>query len=368
MKIETFLTEKWMNDYERQALYNLTDTSSDSLSVEDLLAFDPDCLKNLSLDYGWIQGDPRLRAQILKLYANQDDDTLAVCCGALQANEMVMAMLLKPGDEVVTFSPGYQQYSSFPAWLGCSVREIALNEKDWQIDFEALEEALGPQTRLLVFASPSNPTGTHLTQKDMERIAALCRQHGVWILCDEVYRNPLDGTPSLCDLYEKGIVSGSLSKLYGLAGLRVGWIKGPAEVIEAIQTFRDYTIISAGPLSERLAAVALEHQEEILKASYAVIEKNRRCIEDWLSTTPRFSCVFFDQAPVAFLKLPEGTDSETFARALLEQTGIFLVPGSCFFMEGYARLGLGKTHDDLKGVLKKLDDFAAGWLLDHLSV
>lgn len=106
MRIEDFETEKWMNLYERQAKYNLTDTSSDAWTVQELLALEPDALQDLPLDYGWITGDPRLRKEILNLYQNQDESTLTLSCGALQGNEMVMASLLKPGDEVITFTPG----------------------------------------------------------------------------------------------------------------------------------------------------------------------------------------------------------------------------------------------------------------------
>lgn len=373
MEIKDFLTEKWMNDYERAARFNLTDTSCDALSVADLLALQPDALDNLALDYGWISGDPALRQEILSLYSSQDEDTLTTTCGALQGNEMVMAMLLGNGDHVITFTPGYQQFAEFPRWLGCDVNEIELCEEDWSLDLAALKAALKSNTRLIVFANPSNPTGTWLDEKQLAKLIDLARDQNqktgqpLWILCDEVYRDPTDKKqPAISDLYEYGVSSGSFSKLLGLAGLRLGWIKGNADLIGQINTFRDYTIISAGPLSERLGAIALQNKEKILNHTHQTVANNLEVLRKWLQQTPYFSCVLPEHGTVAFLKIPEGVSSERFARDLLEETGIFFVPGSCFQKEGYVRLGLGKTHENLAGVLENLDAWTANWL-KHLD-
>ena len=373
MKLKDFLTEKWMNNYEREARYNLTDTSCDALSMNDLLACQPDALADLPLDYGWITGDPALRQEILSLYSSQDEDTLTTTCGALQGNEMVMAMLLGDQDHVITFTPGYQQFADFPRWLGCDVSEIELCEEDWSLDLETLKAALKSNTGLIVFANPSNPTGTWLNKEQLNTLAAIAREHTkttgqpLWILCDEVYRDPMDeNQPAISDVYEYGVSTGSFSKLLGLAGLRLGWIKGNADLIDKINTFRDYTIISAGPLSERLGAIALQNKEQILDHTHKTVADNLEVLRKWLKQTPYFSCVLPDHGTVAFLKIPEGISSERFAKDLLEQTGIFFVPGSCFHKEGYVRLGLGKTHEDLAVVLEKLDAWTQNWLA-HLD-
>ncbi len=369
MKIKDFLTEKWMNDYERQARYNLTDTSCDALSMEDLLAFQPDALVNLPLDYGWITGDPALRQEILSLYSDGNPQTLTMTCGALQANEVAMAMLLEQGDHVVTFTPSYQQFSEFPRWLGCKVSEVPYDPQDWSLDFEKVKAALTKETKLIVFANPSNPTGTWLDGDQLEKLVSIAKEQRtqtgqpLWILCDEVYRDPLEKKqPAISDCYEYGVSTGSFSKLFGLAGLRLGWVKANPKLIQDIDTFRDYTMISAGPLVERLGTIALQHKEQILAKTRKTIAGNLAVIQEWLNKTPYFSCVLPSHGTVAFLKIPEGVSSEKFAKDLLAQTGIFFVPGSCFGLEGYVRLGLGKTHEDLAGVLEKLDVWTKDWL------
>lgn len=362
MEIKDFLTEKWMNIYERQARVNLTDTSCDSLSTRDLLALDPELFDDVTLDYGWIEGDPALRKEILSLYSDQNPSSLTTTHGALQANEMVMCMLLKPGDHVLTFRPGYQQFSDFPRWLGANVTEFDLDETDWSLDLDAFIEQITPQTRLVVFANPSNPTGTVLDEDQLKKLAAACGRHGTWILVDEVYRNPLDGEKSITDLYERGVATGSLSKQFGLAGLRLGWIKGAPSLIEAVNTFRDYTIISGGVLSEKIAALALHHKQTILARHLETIENNKQILKAWLDQSPWFSCILPSKGTVAFLKLPEGVESEAFCTKLLDETGIFFVPGSCFEKEGYVRLGLGKSHENLPQALEQLDQWTGRYL------
>lgn len=362
MKIQEFQSEKWMTDYERKAIYNLTDTSADSLTFEELIAFDPVALQNLPLDYGWITGDPVLRKEIFSLYQDQREETLTLCCGASQGNELVMSFLLKPGDHVISFSPGYQQFSTFPQWLQASSTVLPLRQEDWLIDLEAFKKAITPKTKLVLLSNPHNPTGTWLNQKHLEELIAICREKDIWILCDEVYRDPLGKDPSLSDLYEKGISTGSLSKQYGLAGLRTGWIKGNKEVIEGINTFRDYTMISTGPLTERLASIALKNRKSLAQHSNEVIAQNKEIISKWLEKSAYFSCKVPLKGPVGFLKLPQGISSVDFSLALLEETGIFFVPGSCFGLDGYLRLSFSKSHNNLEQILKKLEDFTKDYI------
>ena len=363
MKIQDFLTEQWMNEHERQAKINLTDTSAAPLSVDDLEAFEPGFLKGLTLDYGWITGDPGLRQEILSLYVDQREETLTMTNGALQANELVMNILLKPGDHVVTLIPGYQQFSEYPRWLGCDVTEVPFDESNgWSVDFDALEAEFARGTRLLVFASPSNPTGTWLDREQTRQLADLAARYNVWVLCDEVYRSYEQDELSISDIYKKGVATGSLSKQFGLAGVRLGWVKGCPELIEEVNVFRDYTLICAGPLSEKAALTALRHKNEILRRTHQIIDRNKADLTVWLKSSSNFSCQLPAKGTVSFLKIPEGLSSREFALDLLDETGIFFVPGWCFDKDGYVRLSLGRKFDDLPGVLKTLEDWTEQYL------
>lgn len=362
MHIKDFLTEQWMNDYERKAVVNLTDTSSVSLSVNDLLAFEPSFLDGLMLDYGWITGDPVLRREILSLYADKREETLTMTGGALQGNQMVMDLLLEYGDHVITITPGYQQFSDYPRAKGCSVSEVPLEESDWSLDLEKIKAAIRPETKLVIFANPSNPTGTWLDPDCMEKLVQICKAHDIWLLCDEVYRSYEDDEISVADQYDKGIASASLSKPFGLAGLRLGWLKGNPEIIHRVNVLRDYTIISGGPLGEGAAAVALKHRHEILERTKEVVDSNCAIIQAWLEKSECFHCVLPKKGTVSFMQIPECLSSKQFCEDLLEETGIFFVPGACFDKEGYVRLGLGKKHEDLRGALERLETYTRRYL------
>ncbi len=358
MKPASFQSEQWMTEYEHQARVNLTDSSADSLSFSQLAALEKDLLEDLVLDYGVIEGDPRLREEILSLYQNRDPATLALSQGCSQANRLVMEVLLEAGDHVITFIPGYQQFWEIPKRMGCDVSLIALDEqKNWSFLLDELEKTIRPQTRLLILNNPSNPSGSYLNREDLERLADLCRKHDLYVLCDEVYLYPDDAHPSFSDLYEKALATSSLSKILGLPGLRTGWIKGDPKVIEAVAAARDYSLISTGPLLDAMALIALRHREAIRKPIEQTIETNRRIIDEWLSDHPDFSWVSPQAGPLGLLRVHADISSEDFAKKLLEETGIFFVPGSCFEAEGHFRLSLGFRHENLKQTLDEIQSF-----------
>lgn len=351
-----------MNDYERQARANLTDTSVTPLTFPQLLALEPDALNDLSMDYGWIFGLPQLRGEILSLYEDQRDETLFLTHGALHANQTAMDLILEPGDHVIAFTPGYQQFYDYPALKGCSYTLYELPEMDWKADISEIEKLVLPNTKMILFANPSNPTGTYLEEAELKELVSFCKKRDIWILCDEVYRSPLESAPAISDLYEKGISTGSLSKLYGLSGLRMGWLKGPKALIDKANVFKDYTWISSGPLKEQLAWVALKHKDKLLKKAKSTMDENKAVIEKWLQTSKRFECILPQHGPVCFLKVKGVSDTRKLALDLLHDTGIFFVPGECFLKPGYFRLGLGQKEVDLEHTLNQLEDYVNHWI------
>ena len=357
MKLPKFEVEQWMTDHENEAVCNLTDTCIPPLTVSELLAMDESGdFQNVRLDYGSITGDPRLKDEILKLYQTGDHDNLTTSQGCLQGNEMVMETLLETGDHVITFSPGYQAFSDYPKALGCTVTELPLYEENsWQPSVRDLEEAMQQNTKLIILNDPNNPTGMRFNDAFITRMITLAEEQNVWILSDEVYRDPR--RPSISDLYEKGISTGSLSKMYSLAGLRFGWIKGPKELIRKINERRDYSIISTGPLTDTLALIALKHKEELLERARSVIQANRTIIQEWLKEEPLCSVVLPEFCTVSFLKYKANIPSKTLALDLLKQDGVFFVPGDCFFHGSHLRLSLTADPEVMKKGLSLLSSY-----------
>lgn len=354
MHLPNFKVEQWMTDYEQLAIFNLTDTCVDALSLQDLLDFQK-LDGSLSLDYGEISGDKSLRNEILTLYTTGTIDNITCANGCLQANELVMHTLLNPKDHVIALAPGYQQFWDVPLSLGCEVSLITLlEENNWLPSIEDFAQAIQENTKMIIINSPNNPTGTCLSEAFLKSLINLCEQHNIYLLCDEVYRDPTIQTYSVSDHYKLGISTGSLSKMYALAGLRFGWVKANLDIIHQINVRRDYSMISTGPLIDKLAYIALSHKEEILTRSKSIIERNKKALLDWLEENPQYSIVLPECGSVAFLKYNFELPSQEFALRLLKETGIFFVTGSCFDQEYHVRLGLGRNSENFKTGLEKL--------------
>lgn len=153
----------------------------------------------------------------------------------------------------------------------------------------------------------------------------LCKPYNTYILCDEVYRG-LNEEVSISDLYENGISTSSLSKMFSLAGLRLGWIKANEYVIHQINVRRDYSMISTGPLVDKLGWIALKHKDELILRAKNIISTNKNIVHEWLKDNPSFECVLPSGGTVCFLKYYFDLKSETFAKLLLAEKGVFFVP------------------------------------------
>lgn len=356
MRLPDFKVEQWMNDYENDAIYNMTDTCVKALTLQELLDLEDFDFNELTLDYGQITGDVELKKEILSLYERGTIDNITTAQGCLQANELVMNTLLEKGDEVICVVPGYQQFVDIPKSIGCKVNLIELDERDWRIDVEKFKRMLNASTKMIILNNPSNPTGTEYSKDFMNLLIEACKPYGTYILCDEVYRG-LNQEVSISDIYENGISTSSLSKVFSLAGLRLGWIKANEYVIHQINVRRDYSMISTGPLVDKLGRIALKHKDELVLRAKSIISSNKNIVREWLKENPRFDCVLPNGGTVCFLKYYFDLKSETFAKLLLAEKGVFFVPGSCFDKEYYFRLGLAQDSKQFKAGLDELSNF-----------
>ena len=252
--------------------------------------------------------------------------------------------------------PGYQQFVDVPKSLGCKVHLVELDEWDWQVSVEKFRGVLNSSTKMIILNNPSNPTGTEYSNEFLNALIELCKPYNTYILCDEVYRG-LNEEVSISDLYENGISTSSLSKMFSLAGLRLGWIKANEYVIHQINVRRDYSMISTGPLVDKLGWIALKHKDELILRAKNIISTNKNIVHEWLKDNPSFECVLPSGGTVCFLKYYFDLKSETFAKVLLAEKGVFFVPGSCFDKEYYFRLGLAQDSKLFKAGLNELSNF-----------
>lgn len=370
MKIREFGVEIWMNAYENHCELNLAETCVQSLTVAELLALSGKTnvileeLLPLKLTYGAIEGSERLRGLIAGLYEKQKIENVVVTHGAIGANALVHETLVEPGDRVISVLPTYQQHYSIPESYGADVQILRLRaEHGFLPDLAELRRLAIPGTKLIAINNPNNPTGSLMDRAFLEQVAAIARACGAWVLCDEVYRGTDqtgDGfTASIADLYEKGISTGSMSKTYSLAGLRLGWIAAPKDLLHAVSIHRDYNTISVSMLDDHFAAIALEHRARILSRSQAITRGNLAILSDWVAKEPRISWVKPQSGTTALLKYDLPLTSQEFCVRLLEKTGVMLTPGSAMDMEGYLRIGYANDPAILREGLSRMSRFLA---------
>jgi aspartate/methionine/tyrosine aminotransferase len=248
--------------------------------------------------------------------------------------------------------PAYQQLYSVPRALGCDVSLWHVGpQTGYRYDVDALEKLITPRTRVIVVNTPHNPTGAMLSPADATRVYGLAESVGATVIGDEAYRwlAVPDGDPfaaPVFDMGERGISVGTLSKPFGLPGLRIGWIAGPPDLVRACWSLRDYISLSPGKLNDALACLAMTHRD-------AIIDRNRRIIDANLATATRWMAdrkSFMSWTPprgglLALLKYDLPIDSLTLADTLANDYSVMLAPGSAFGYEHHLRLGIGQRPD-----------------------
>jgi aspartate/methionine/tyrosine aminotransferase len=354
MRIRDFAVEIWMNRWENACRFNLAETCVESVTIDALLelaGLDPgdllEQMRPMRLTYGAIEGSDRLRSAIARLYETASADDVLVAHGAIGANHLVYEALVEPGDVVVSIVPTYQQHTSIPESLGAEVRPLRLREdRGWMPDIDELR-SLASGAKVVALVNPNNPTGSLLDDATLHEVVTNARAEGAWIVADEVYRGldqEGDGTsPSLVDLYERAVGIGSMSKAFSLAGLRLGWIAGPAAIREAVSRHRDYSVISVGMVDDLLASIALEARDALLGRNRALVRGNLATLDAWVAGEPRIRYIKPRSGTTALLGYESSIPSETVCLRLLETQGVLFTPGSALDAEGYLRIGYANS-------------------------
>ena len=371
MKIKPFAVEEWMNAWEVGAKYNIAETCVDSISMNELFELTGEdkteflnrlCARRLS--YGDIEGLPEFRKGVCGLYKTLNIENIVPTHGASGANHHVFYSLISPGDRVVSIMPTYQQLYSIPESYGADVQILHLSkENNYLPDLEKLRRLVTPETKMICINNPNNPTGALMSEQMLREIVEIARSADAWILCDEVYRHlsQEDGwCPSIVDLYEKGISVSSMSKVFSLAGLRLGWIAThDMSVVKSCLSHRDYNLVSCGVFDEMLAAVALKHRDKLLERSRKIVRENLKILDNWVSSEPHVSYVKPEAGTTALVYYDLDIPSYEFCEEMYKKTGAFVTPGDCFEVPHSMRIGYAYGKQDLIDGLKAISEYIA---------
>jgi aspartate/methionine/tyrosine aminotransferase len=354
VKIESFALERWMTRHEMHVTYDIAESGICPLRMADLLAWENDNdaqehLLDLPLGYSEARGSAALRSAIAATYANCTPDNILVTTGAIEANFLVFNVLLQAGDHVIAPFPAYQQLYSVPRALGCDVSLWRVgSEPEYRFDVDDLERLLRPTTRLIVVNSPHNPTGALLSPSEMDRVYSLAESVGAKVLGDEAYRwlAVPGGEPFAAPMVDHGPLGlsvGTVSKPFGLPGLRIGWIAATPEIVAQCWSARDYVSLSPGKLNDALAVLAFKHRERILERNAHIIETNLSAATDWIYQHADILSWNRPRAGLlAMLRYDLPVDSLELADLLATEYGVMLAPGSAFGMERHLRIGIGQ--------------------------
>lgn len=356
-----------MSKYEHDVELNLAETCVDPFTLNQLFVLTDtedffDKLSETQLTYGYIEGSNEIRGGLANLYENQNPENVLISGGAIGANFLIFYTLVEPGDTVISVFPAYQQLYSTPKSFGANVKLLKLKaENNWLPDIDELKKLVDNKTKLIVINNPHNPTGAMMDTKLLKEICEVAKEAGAYVLCDEVYRglyiDSNDSVSSAVDLYDRAIVTGSFSKSFSLAGIRLGWIVADTKIIDNLMLRRDYTTISNGMIDDAVGTLATQHIDQIFERNLKIVRTNHEVVSKWVENEPLIDWVPPVAGSVGFLKHNLDISSEEICVNLINEKSTFMVPGTCFDMEGYIRIGYGCKTEVLKEGLERFSEF-----------
>jgi len=349
--------EDWFDTYQYIVEYDIGESAVKFLTFGDL---DID-LSSLPLRYGHHLGRPDLRAIIAEQYEGLSAEGIVATIGASEANFAVVSALVKPGDHVIIEHPTYPSLYEVPRSLGADVTLFSLRyENDFKPDLEELKSLITPKTKLISLTHPNNPTGSMISESTLEKAVEIAESHGIYLMFDETYRELAfgDKLPAAASLSPRVISISSMSKCYGLPGIRIGWLAAKSkDIIDAVLAIREQVTITNGAVGEEIAVSVLNRKEEFLTRARAHVKRNFAAVTKWIEGRSDLEWIKPEAGVVSLPRItaPEINDPEKVYRLLADTYKTFVIPGRCFELDNmFFRLGYGGTLDELKTGLENL--------------
>jgi aspartate/methionine/tyrosine aminotransferase len=354
MKLNPFRIEHYYAKHEFTAKYMLSSSDAESRSISELLALETGAQENFNAQWcGYTEapGAPYLRKAVAGIYNKAEAKDVLVCSCAEEGIYLLYHALLSSGDHAIIETPCYESALELARSTGAEVSTWQRRYEDgWAHDLEALEGLIRPNTKVIYINTPSNPTGLLMPQNVFDAVVNLARDKNIILFCDEVYRelehDPDTRLPAVCDAYEHGVSLGSMSKTYGLPGLRLGWFASRnAELLEKLLSYKYYTTICNSAPSEFLSALALRHRDVFVKRNLEIVHKNLPLLEDFIARhNDIFEWVKPNASPIGFPRFKFSQDVTAFCEEVVRETSVLLLPGSVYDEPKHLRMGYGRSN------------------------
>jgi aspartate/methionine/tyrosine aminotransferase len=349
--------EDWFDTYQYEIEYDVGESAVKYLRFNELNVD----LDTLPLRYGYHMGRPDLRELVAQQYQGLDADQVIVTNGASEANFAVVAALVGPGDHVIVEHPNYPSLYEVPRSLGCAVSFFRLEaHRQFQPDVSELESLITPKTKLISLTHPNNPTGAMISEAALGEVVALAESRGVYLLFDETYRELAFGErlPGAASLSHRVISISSMSKSYGLPGIRIGWLATQSrQILEAALAIREQVSITNGAISEAIALSVLQRKSEFVQWAQRHTAANLELVRSWMESRDDLTWIAPQAGVVAlpWITTEAVTDPDAVYRRLVEHYKTFVIPGRCFELDNrFFRLGYGGRKEELQQGLQRI--------------
>ena len=345
--------EIWFDEYQFEVDYDIGESGTKFLTVKEI---DID-LNEVELRYGYHLGHPTLRKEIAKQYDGNSLDNVAVTTGASEANFAVIAHLVGPKDHLIVEHPTYPSLYQVARSLG---RDLTLFKLDWDNDFrpdmDKLRKLVKPNTKLITLTHPNNPTGSVITEADLKEAIEIAEEAGAYLMVDETYRELMFETPPPLAATMSPIVISltSMSKIWGLPGIRIGWAVADNQIVEAIRAVREQVTICNSSIGEAIALEVLHKKDEVLSIIRKAVISNFKIVKDWMDSQEWLEWIEPRSGVVGAPRLKRGGSTDELCELLVTKYKTFTVPGSRLELDGYFRLGFGGEQEELVEGLEQL--------------
>lgn len=354
MDIQPFRIEQYFGRYEFTAKYLLSSSDAESRTIQSLLELEPGAQERLLehwCGYTESPGAPWLRDVVAQVYTQIKPDDVLVFAAAEEAIFVFYHALVGAGDQVIVETPCYESALTVARSTGAEVSEWRRRSEDgWAHDLAALDKLIRRNTRAIYINTPHNPTGLLMPAHIFKQVMGTAAKQGILVFCDEVYRelehHPKDRLPAGCDIYEHAVSLGSMSKTYGLPGLRLGWLTTrDAQVMERCLEFKYYTTICSSAPSEFLTALALRHREVLVKRNVEIVRSNLALLNAFMQQRENlFEWVKPNAGPIGFVRYKPERDVAAFCEEVVRDSGVLLLPGTVYDQPGHFRVGFGRKN------------------------
>jgi aspartate/methionine/tyrosine aminotransferase len=354
MHIRPFRIEQYFGKYEFTAKYLLSSSDAESRTIEELLELEPGAHEGLlkqRCGYTESPGSPALRQAISAMYRGIKPEDVLVMGATEEGIFVLYHALLASADHVIVETPCYESALEVARSTGAQVSKWRRGqENSWAHDLAALEELVQPNTKIIYINTPHNPTGLLMPEGIFRQVIKLAASRGITVFCDEVYRelehDPANRLPAACEIYERAVSLGSMSKTYGLPGLRLGWlVSKDAEILRRCLEFKYYTTICSSAPSEFLSALALRNRKILVQRNREIVLRNLPVLDSFFRQHAHlFEWVKPNASPIGFVQHKGQGDVQSLCEDIVKKVGVLLLPGTVYDEPQHIRFGYGRKN------------------------